>query len=178
LIPNNAVLPIIQGPLKGFRWVKGAGNNGHWLGTYEKEKALFFSKLVQKGDVVFDVGAHTGYYTLLVSRLVGSKGKVYSFEPVARNIEYLKKHIKLNNCNNIEIIKAAITNHSGMVYFDDTRGFYTGRISEGQNSIKTRVRALKLDDFVKKHQPPSIIKEEGKTRKFSTKQESGPQLMK
>jgi len=43
---------------------------------------LAFLALVRRGDVVLDVGANTGYYTLLFSHLVGRQGRVHAFEPV------------------------------------------------------------------------------------------------
>lgn len=45
------------------------------------EKVLFLN-VVSNGDVVFDVGANRGYYTLLFSHLVGKDGQVHAFEPV------------------------------------------------------------------------------------------------
>ena len=35
----------------------------------------------RQGDVVLDVGAHFGYFTLLFSRLVGESGRIVSLEP-------------------------------------------------------------------------------------------------
>ena len=38
-------------------------------------------KLVRRGEVALDVGAHFGLHTALLSRLVGPAGDVYAFEP-------------------------------------------------------------------------------------------------
>ena len=46
LIPNNVILPIIQGPLRGKKWIKGSGDNGYWLGSYELEKQQLFTKFL------------------------------------------------------------------------------------------------------------------------------------
>ena len=43
---------------------------------------LVFLAVVERGDVVFDVGANAGYYTLLFSHLVGRRGQVHAFEPI------------------------------------------------------------------------------------------------
>jgi hypothetical protein len=52
------------------------------------EKLVFLSA-VRAGDTVFDVGANTGYYTVLFSHLVGRRGCVHGFEPVAPTMTYL-----------------------------------------------------------------------------------------
>ena len=93
LIPNNVILPIIQGPLRGKKWIKGSGDNGYWLGSYELEKQQLFTKFVKNNDVVYDIGAHVGFYTLLASMLVGD-GRVYAFEPDPENFKILEKNIK------------------------------------------------------------------------------------
>jgi hypothetical protein len=42
---------------------------------------LVMQTFVKTGDTVFDIGAHLGFYTLLLSDLAGVKGKVFAFEP-------------------------------------------------------------------------------------------------
>lgn len=50
---------------------------------------------IKEGDIVIDVGANIGYFTLLFSKLVGENGKVFAFEPESKNFELLKKMWKL-----------------------------------------------------------------------------------
>lgn len=40
-------------------------------------------RFINKGDVVVDIGANLGYYSMLFAKWVGSSGKVYSVEPIA-----------------------------------------------------------------------------------------------
>ncbi len=56
---------------------------------------------LRRGDVVVDVGANIGYYTILASRLVGEGGKVYAFEPEPDNFAMLQKNLKANGCTNV-----------------------------------------------------------------------------
>ena len=48
------------------------------------------------GEIVVDVGAHYGRYTLIVAKRVGPKGKVIAIEADPKNFDMLNKNIKLN----------------------------------------------------------------------------------
>jgi len=155
IIPKNSVLPILQGSAKGMKWIVGSGVYGYWLGSYEMEKQKVFSKSISEGDVVFDIGAHVGFYTLIASKLVGETGKVYSFEPFPKNISYLKKHIRLNKLDNVKIVDRAVSNKTGEVFFEAGQNSSTGKISKNGQKIQS----IKLDDFIKENIPvPDIIK--------------------
>lgn len=53
----------------------------------------FFLEKLQKmdltGKAIYDIGAHVGYHSFYFARLVGPKGKIYSFEPHPKNLERL-----------------------------------------------------------------------------------------
>ena len=115
LIPANARLPIVQGPLRGHRWIAGSSNHGCWLGSYENDQQEILKSRLKEGDVVFDIGAHVGFYTLLSSRLVGHRGRVVAFEPVPENLAFLEKHLAINSISNVDIIEAAVSDRDGQV---------------------------------------------------------------
>jgi FkbM family methyltransferase len=157
LIPQNAVLPILQGRLRGKKWIKGSGVNGYWLGSYESEKASLFGKTLKKGDIVFDIGAHVGFYTLLSAELAGKEGKVFSFEPLMANYEYLKKHIEINNYKNITPFNVAVSDREGFAFFARGENTSTGHLT---NEGEIRVRTIAIDDWInnKKLPIPNILK--------------------
>ena len=76
LIPTNAQMRILQGHLRGKKWIAGSGNHGYWLGSYEYQKQRIFSEEIRPGDVVYDLGANVGFYSLLASFLVGPKARL------------------------------------------------------------------------------------------------------
>ncbi len=156
LIPDKAVLPILQGPLKGKKWIKGSSINGCWLGTYESEKQLLFSDKIKPGNVVYDVGANVGFYTLIASIKSGDNGKVFSFEPLPENISFLKKHIKLNDLKNTSVIERAISEKSSKMKFAFGDNRSSGHISiNGEIEIET----ISLDEFIRQGNPePDVIK--------------------
>ena len=53
-------------------------------GVFEAPLTNFFLRRVKPGDVVFDIGANSGYYTTMLGRLVGPHGKVVAYEPTRR----------------------------------------------------------------------------------------------
>lgn len=53
----------------------------YWVYGYELETVAFFERNIRPGDVVADIGAAVGYYTMLFSELVGKDGQVVAFEP-------------------------------------------------------------------------------------------------
>jgi FkbM family methyltransferase len=157
LIPDNAPLPILQGRLRGKRWIAGAHTHGCWLGSYENEKQRAFESVVQPGSTVFDIGANAGFYTLLASVLVGSSGRVYAFEPLPRNIQLLREHLRINEIKNAEVIEAAVSDQSGAALFDDVAGSAMGRLAE---SGGLSVRTIRIDDLVSQAElpPPDCLK--------------------
>jgi FkbM family methyltransferase len=76
-------------------------------GEWEPHVTNEFRKRLAPGDVCVDVGAHVGYYTLLASRLVGSGGHVYAFEPVPACNRALRHNLELNGRANVTVFDVA-----------------------------------------------------------------------
>jgi len=62
------------------------------------EKRIYLS-LLQRGDVVFDLGANEGYFTSLFSDIVGAGGQVHAFEPVPQTFEKLSARMSMRPRN-------------------------------------------------------------------------------
>jgi FkbM family methyltransferase len=82
-------------------------------GNYEEPTAALMRHLVNPGDVVVDVGANIGFFTLLLSRLVGPDGRVIAFEPMPHALERLRAHLALNHCDNVTLRECAVGSTSG-----------------------------------------------------------------
>lgn len=81
--------------------------------VHEKATTDLFKKTVKNGDVVMDLGANIGYFSLLAARLTGPMGKVFSFEPEPKNYSYLKKNIELNDYDQVQAFQKAVSNRNG-----------------------------------------------------------------
>jgi FkbM family methyltransferase len=156
-IPKESVVPILQGPLKGMRWIVGSQTHGMWLGTYEFSKQLAIKRYFKPSQVFYDIGANVGYYSLLASRNVGITGLVVAFEPLPRNIEYLSRHVRINKLTNILIIPEALSDHSGKDRFSYNNDTSSCHITPGGN---LEVTVTTLDKLLKEQLifPPNIIK--------------------
>jgi FkbM family methyltransferase len=61
----------------------------------------------KEGDVVVDVGAHIGRYTIIASKRVGPTGKVIAIEADPSNFEMLNRNIELNRLTNVTTLNYA-----------------------------------------------------------------------
>jgi FkbM family methyltransferase len=107
----------LRGPLRGKKWILHAGPNACWVGTYEVARLRTFQNAVTQGAVVYDVGANVGIYSLLASLRAGPSGTVYAFEPLERNLRYLRRHVALNNSQNCVVLEKAVCNREGKLPF-------------------------------------------------------------
>jgi FkbM family methyltransferase len=82
---------------------------------YDVAEFQAIPRLVRPGDVAFDVGANLGLYSVLLSRLCGSAGRVWAFEPVPDTYWRLRETLALNRCENVTPVQAAVCERVGSV---------------------------------------------------------------
>jgi FkbM family methyltransferase len=69
---------------------------------------------INEHDVVVDVGAHKGYFSVLAARSA-SKGNVYAIEPVVESTEFIRANVALNDLHNIHVCNFGLWNQNGEV---------------------------------------------------------------
>ena len=156
LIPPDTRVRVLLGPLRGAVWIVGSGNHVCWMGLYEYRKQLALTRLLSRGATVYDIGAHVGFHTLLTSRIVGPLGRVCAFEPLPRNLHYLRRHLALNRATNVRVIEAAVADHATDEAFCED-GSYMGRLRPGGKRI---VKTVAVDPLVQDRTlpPPDYVK--------------------
>jgi len=105
---------------------------------------------LKTGDIAVDAGAYLGLFSLLASKKVGPMGKVYAFEPISENYKLLKKSVKLNKAENIEVIPRALAEKEGMLSMVAEEGRFnqsSGFLKDGR--AKRTVKQISLDEFIK-----------------------------
>ena len=83
------------------------------LGPQNPFEIEIFRRQIKKGDIVLDLGANIGYYTLIAARSVGKHGKVFSFEPDPNNFAMLEKNVEINDYRNVTLVQKAISDKTG-----------------------------------------------------------------
>jgi len=82
-------------------------------GVFEADCVKIVRALVKPGQVVLDVGANIGYYTIILAKLVGPEGRVFAFEPTQHFRTVLERNVAANKLTNVEIISTGLSSKAG-----------------------------------------------------------------
>lgn len=135
VLPAGQIVRVLQGPLRGARWIIGAATHGCWLGSYEADKQARFVAMLRPGATVMDIGANVGFYTLLAARYVGDTGTVLAVEPNERNLFFLRRHVALNCATNVTVVGAAAGGTDGTARFSFGVHALMGHLTEDGSEI-------------------------------------------
>ncbi|MGC2064308.1 MAG: FkbM family methyltransferase [Thermodesulfovibrionales bacterium] len=72
-----------------------------------------FMEILKPGDTVWDIGAEIGLYTLFLSQVVGEQGNIIAFEPENSSYAKLMANLRLNNINNVHVLRQALGDCTG-----------------------------------------------------------------
>ena len=86
-------------------------------GYFDWRNVAIAAAIINNGDTIIEIGANVGTETVSFSDIVGPKGKVFAFEPVPSNIEWLKKASQLSKFRNIVVKKCALSSEEGIFNF-------------------------------------------------------------
>jgi FkbM family methyltransferase len=170
---RRRALPVLRGNGRGLRVRFGASALIQVVSDVEAEVEAAFLRLLRPGDVVYDVGANIGWYSLLAARGVGPAGQVLAFEPSVANAACVRENALRNGFEHVTTIPAAVTDRSGWATFLD-KGSLEGRLSKDDSPEQTRRRAaldtryrrtsvvpiIALDAWIAEtgSQPPDVLK--------------------
>lgn len=102
-------------------WLNRAGYLDQQIietGCFEAESIAAVRKLVQEGDVVLDVGANIGYFTVRFGKQVGSKGRVIACEPTAHYRNVLERNLAENALTNVQVLDYGLSDRANTVSID------------------------------------------------------------
>lgn len=85
---------------------------GEWS---ENEFLEIYSKFIKEGDIVLDIGANIGVFTVPFAKLVGSLGVVHAFEPVRVIFNLMVANVVLNGHHNVIAHRSAVGERKSFV---------------------------------------------------------------
>jgi FkbM family methyltransferase len=130
-------------------------------GVHEPSEISLFEKLLRVGDVVVDVGANIGYFSLIFAQLIGTEGKVYAFEPSPVNYSLLKKNITANQYSNIVPVHSALSDGTCKtlrLYLCETNCGDHRVFDSHDNRAFVEIAATSLDDYFCRGEHVDFIK--------------------
>jgi FkbM family methyltransferase len=117
-------------------------------GIHEPQETRTLDALVKPGDVVLDLGASIGYFTLRFARSVGPAGRVIAVEPDPLNFELLSRNVALNGYENVTLLNKAAALETGplrLFLSDDNAGDHrTSGTPDSRASVE--VQGTRLDE--------------------------------
>jgi len=116
---------------------------------YEPELAEIVKAHVDPTKDVLDIGANIGFFSVLCSRLISKKNKVFAIEPTPLALKYLRKNLKRNEClSSVVIFEGVMTDKEGMVSFNIVPGMeeYSslGDIVEASIGSSSHIESIKV----------------------------------
>ncbi len=149
LRPRHRLVPVRLGQYTVLADPADENDALYYFGIGGKVFPVLLGQYVRPGDLVVDVGANIGYFSLCALDRVGVEGKVVSFEANPSLGARLEEHFTAQSCP-LELVKAAVWDEPGELEFFVATN--TGWSSAAQNpSFETRevvaVPSVRLDQF-------------------------------
>ena len=128
-----------------------------YFGLNVEERNGLYS-LVKRGMVVFDIGTNIGETLLNFAAISGPAGRVFGFEPVEENFSKCRFNISLNDFNNIELSRMALSDKRERLYFVPASNSNSGGIfmHKDKQDAEMSIEAVTLDEYVDEHNIRSI----------------------
>jgi FkbM family methyltransferase len=156
-LPNGRTLRL---------WSQGddfVSNQIFWNGwnAYETETLSLFFELATRAEVILDVGAHVGVFSLVAAH-ANPGARVFAFEPVAPTYQRLQSNVALNQLKNVRCFQSALSDKDGTAQFFHQPGMtFTASLSrEFMHWQKTwsssMVTVITGDKFVEENNLPRV----------------------
>ena len=145
------------------------------FGYIEDSVASFIINYCSNGNTVIDIGSHFGFFSLLMSEVVGQDGAVHCFEPTPSTFSILKSNVF--KIENIFINQKAVLDKDAEIKFNDygltSSAFNSINNSREKKSIyklnksKVSVKTIRLDNYVLSNKlRPTLIKIDAESSEY------------
>ncbi|MCE2413044.1 FkbM family methyltransferase [Candidatus Poribacteria bacterium] len=151
----------------GFRLKANLANPEHqylyFYGTHDERHVVTkLLKMVQPGDICWDIGANIGFYTCFLASRVEESGVVVAFEPAVRTCGYLSENVSLNRFANVTVVNKGLSDRIEQrpLYYAEA-GLAEGTASlkyVNSRSVSERVTLDTIDNLIRELPVPDFIK--------------------
>ncbi len=159
LVPaqGEVIVRITSGPNVGLNLVVDRSvPNYFWLNPdYEPAVQEAISAALRPGLVAADIGAHMGFDTLHMARLVGPTGHVHAFEPDPANACKLRRNCELNAFHQVTCHAVAVADRTGTVSFQAS-GTTTSHVTATAEIGTLVIPAVTLDEIMARSPDPQL----------------------
>jgi FkbM family methyltransferase len=141
---------ILSGPLKGHIIITSWHDYpAAILGLTERPLLEWLSRNVFPEETWLDVGGHYGYTALALAKLVGSRGRVFVFEPVLSTAGFLTETCKRNGLDRVTVVPIGLDNAPSLETrrLQETRGM--ADLTAGNTGRVVDIRVMSLDQLWK-----------------------------
>ncbi len=134
-----------------------------FYGHMRPQVSKLINRMLQPGQIAFDIGANIGMHTVIMANRVGAAGKVVVFEPDPHPLERLKKNVALNGQDWVEVNQVALSRAAGKLQLythDDSIGNFANASlhaeNVGKNTKAIEVDVWAIDDYVRDRALPRL----------------------
>jgi FkbM family methyltransferase len=111
------------------------------------------SRRLRPGATVFDLGANSGVFAMMLADAVGEDGQVVALEAHPADVATMSRNRELNGLDQIECVHAAIGREPGELVFGRHGSVDDGSARWGD----MRVRCMSLDEMAQLYGPPDVV---------------------
>jgi len=152
---NNIIYPKFNYPTMKITFKAPPDYYEFWKkverGEWDKVIFEFYPSKITSNDIIMDVGAWNGVYTLYFSFLAYN-GNVHSFEPSIKSYQHTKKLLELNRIKNVQINNYAISDKEEEITFYERKALSCSNIRKIINTDEKieniyNVNCKTIDDY-------------------------------
>lgn len=145
--PRDVRVHFAAGPIAGWDFECSTAERYFLLGArYETAVTEALRTVVQTTDVVYDIGAHAGFSTLMFARLAA---RVYAFEPSPLTFQRLRHNVELNQVHAVTAVNAGVWDNEAQLRLVEKGSWsWVIDVDAPADGEVSDVRLLRLDDFV------------------------------
>ena len=137
-------------------------------GAYEAPVTAHITQVVRQCSAprVLDVGAHYGWYTLYLSKIIADRGVVFAFEPSEAIFSFLRRNVELNDLHNVRLFKLPLSDKretirmvSSKVVPWESRYMHSVAERETMDNYTSTLEAIPFDELNEREAiRPNIVK--------------------